>query len=69
MAGDRGAVAQGAAAPAGVRVGNGAITVVGVDAVALTVAHVIVFKVDLTIEHAKFVAHGFHLNAVGMTWA
>ncbi len=68
MAGGGGVVAQWAAAPAGVHVGNGAIDVVGVDAAALAVAHVVAFEVDLAVEYAELVAYGFLLRAVGMTW-
>ncbi|MGH3901230.1 MAG: hypothetical protein ACRDTA_23870 [Pseudonocardiaceae bacterium] len=32
------------------------------------VAHVLAFKVDLTVEHTELLGHGFLLSAVGMVW-
>ncbi|MGH3926138.1 MAG: hypothetical protein ACRDTT_25305, partial [Pseudonocardiaceae bacterium] len=50
----------------GIHISDGALDVVGVDAAVLVVAHVLAFKVDLTVEHAELLGHGFLL--VGMAW-
>ncbi len=64
----RGVISQRAPTPAGMHVDDGALDVIGVDASVLAVAHVLVFKVDLTVEHAEFLGHDFLLSTVGMTW-
>jgi hypothetical protein len=67
MAGGWGVVAEGATASTVVHVGDGAGDVVGVDAASVAVAYVVAFEVDLAVEYADLVAHGFLLRAVGMT--